>query len=137
MNLFDMHQRKCDAHGCGEFRASRGSRKHNGVDLECLPGTLVSSPVCGTVTKLGYPYSDDLSFRYVQVESQGYEFRIFYVDPLVSVGDQVRKGDILGACQGLQGRYPGITNHVHLEIKDDHGDFVDPTPVLIGQGWVK
>lgn len=137
MNLSDMHLRKCDQHGSGEFGASRGSRRHNGVDLACMAGTLVGSPVDGMVSKLGYPYGDDLSFRYVEVEAQGYAFRVFYIDPLVSVGRQVQRGDILGACQSLMQRYPGITDHVHLEVKDEHGDYVDPTPVLIGQGWAR
>ena len=137
MQLYKMQARKCDSQGCGHYGASRGSRTHNGVDLACMAGTLVGSPVSGMVSKIGYPYADDLSFRYVEVESQGYAFRMFYVDPLVTEGQQVNRGDILGACQSLMQRYPGITDHVHFEIKDDHGDYVDPTPVLIGQGWVK
>lgn len=137
MNLAKMKLRKCDAQGCGHFGASRGTRKHNGVDLDCEPGTLAGSLVDGIVSKIGYPYGDDLSFRYVEVESQGYAFRLFYVDPAVTEGQRVKRGDILGACQALHNRYPGITDHLHLEIKDEHGDFVDPTPALIAQGWIR
>lgn len=137
MQLSKMNPRKCDSQGCGHFGASRGSRTHNGIDLECMAGTLAGSLVDGMVSKIGWPYGDDPSFRYVEVESQGYAFRLFYIDPLVKEGQQVRRGDILGACQSLMHRYPGITDHLHLEIKDEHGDFVDPTPVLIAQGWTK
>lgn len=135
MQLHKMHPRKCDEHGCGHYGASRGTRTHNGIDLACAPGTLISCPVEGMITKLGYAYADDLSYRYVQIEVQGYEIRLFYVDPLVSEGDRVHKNDALGACQGLSRRYPGITDHAHLEIKDEHGDYVDPVPFLIGLGW--
>lgn len=135
MQLHKLKPRKCDPHGCGQYGASRGARVHRGIDLECIAGTLVSSPVDGVVTKLGYPYGDDLSFRYVEVEAGGYSFRMFYVDPLVREWQPVRRGDILGACQSLMNRYPGITDHLHFEIKDDSGNYVDPTPLLIGQGW--
>ena len=137
MQLHKMKARKCDAQGCGHFGASRGDRQHNGVDLACMAGTLAGSPADGMVSKIGYPYADDLSFRYVEIESHGYAFRVFYVDPLVSEGQQVKRGDILGSCQSLMQRYPGITDHLHFEIKDEHGDYVDPTPVLIAQGWQK
>jgi murein DD-endopeptidase MepM/ murein hydrolase activator NlpD len=137
MQLHKMKARKCDARGCGHFGASRGDRQHNGVDLACMAGTLAGSPTDGMVSKIGYPYADDLSFRYVEIESQGYAFRVFYVDPLVSEGQQVKRGDILGSCQSLMQRYPGITDHLHFEIKDERGDYVDPTPVLIAQGWQK
>lgn len=137
MQLHKMQARKCDSQGCGHFGASRGDRKHNGIDLACMAGTAISSPVGGMVSKVGYPYGDDLSFRYVEIDGMGYSFRMFYVDPLVREGQKVYKGDVLGVCQSLMQRYPGITDHIHFEIKDDHGDFVDPTPVLIAQGWVR
>lgn len=125
-----MSMRKCDGHGCGHFGASRGSRKHNGVDLVCIPGTPVGSPVAGRVTKLGYAYTDDLSFRYVQISSGGYDFRLFYVEPMVEEGAEVIVGSLVGRAQRLGSRYQGITEHVHFEVK--HGDdYVDPTPILL------
>ena len=109
--------REQDNYGRGEYGAPRGSRKHNGVDICAAPESIVMSPVSGTVSKLGYPYSDDLSFRYVQITDDfGYLVRFFYVDPAVAVGEMVMEGWPVGKVQTLQKRYPGITDHVHLEV---------------------
>lgn len=133
MHLHEMSERKCDGHGCGHYGASRGTRTHKGIDLNCKPLTSVNAPVAGVVTKIGYPYADDLSFRYVEISDQGYAFRVFYVDPIVEKGQQVSKTSIIGEAQDLRDRYTGITNHVHFEIKNSDGEYIDPTPVLLAQ----
>lgn len=130
MKLSELKRRGSDGFGSGHFGASRGSRTHNGVDLLVNAGEAINSPVTGTVTKLGYPYGDDLGYRYVEVESGGYEFRVFYVEPSVRVGQEVTTETAIGSAQDLGRRYPGIPNHVHFEIKSD-GDYLDPTPTLI------
>lgn len=120
-------KRKCDKFGCGHFGASRGDRTHNGDDYACTPRSQVFSPVKGEVTKLGYPYGNDLSFRYVQITINfEHNVRVFYVDPLVKVGDIVTKDTIIGYSQELGERYPGITEHVHLEVKDMQGNYINP-----------
>ena len=129
-----MKLRKCDTQGCGHYGASRGTRKHNGVDVLREPGITLYSPVAGVVTKLGYTYSDDLSFRYVEVTSAGYRFRFFYVYPAVELGDSIKAGALIGTTQDLTARYAGIGNHFHLEIKSPDGAFVDPTPVALCMG---
>jgi len=116
-----------DCFGLGHFGASRGERTHNGVDHACIPNSQIFSPVEGEVTKLGYPYGNDLSFRYVQITTkEGYNVRVFYVKPRVSEGDHVNEDDIIGVSQELGKRYPKITEHVHLEVKDMQGRYVDP-----------
>jgi len=82
------------------------------------------------VTKLGWPYVGNFDIRYVQISCEKYRYRVFYVSPTVAVGDTVELGDIIGAAQSLKQLYPGITDHVHLEVKDPDGAFVDPTPLL-------
>lgn len=134
MQIHKLKARKCDEWGCGHFGAGRGDRDHKGVDLAVMPGTLISSPVAGHVTKLGYVYRDDLTWRYVEVEAQGYRFRFFYVDPRVNVSDTVNVGDILGAVQPIAERYPKITPHIHFEIKNPGGEYVDPMPALLVRG---
>lgn len=119
-----------DAHGAGYFGASRGSRTHNGVDFVCEPHEPVRCFKGGKVTKLGYPYSHDLSFRYVQVtDAQGKNCRYFYVSPTVELGDEVSAGDMLGTCQELP--YEGIIQHYHFEIKYK-GAYLDPIKFLSG-----
>jgi murein DD-endopeptidase MepM/ murein hydrolase activator NlpD len=126
---------RADEEGSGLYGASRGKRKHTGIDLAAPAGSVLLSPVCGYVTKLGYPYGDDLSFRYVQVSTLpdgGDDYRFFYVKPRkgLEVGEQIERGDRLGRVQTLQNRYPGIIDHVHFEVINADGEYVDPTPRL-------
>jgi len=127
MIIIQPAKRQSDSFGSGHYGASRGSRKHNGIDYACLPGGKVLSPVSGSVTKLGYPYGDDLSFRYVQItDSDNIDHRVFYCDPKVKVGDHVTGGlSMIGYVQDLDKRYPRITPHIHYEVKKN-GEFIHP-----------
>lgn len=116
-----------DEHGSGAWHAPRGDRLHNGVDYSCYPGTVIFAPMNGTVTKVGYPYGDDLAYRYVQItDEEGDCHRIFYIDPGVDNDTEVYANETpIGTAQDLTTRYPGITNHVHYEIK--RGDeYINP-----------
>ncbi len=110
-----------DIHGSGAWQASRGNRKHNGVDIVCLIFNSICSDVGGKVTKIGYPYnpSDDKKghLRYVEVtDSKKSRVRYFYILPTVKKGDLIEKGDQLGTSQDLTVIYPKITQHYHLEV---------------------
>lgn len=130
-----LKKRGTDKWGSGEFGASRGDRTHNGIDYACEPGTQICAPCGGEVTKLGYPYGDDLSFRYVEItDIEGRRHRIFYVEPTVEVGSRVAEGWVIGKSQKLWARYPGITEHVHYEVM--LGDeYLDPEDVRFGPVW--
>lgn len=145
-----------DAKGEGHFGAARdgGRRKHLGVDLIAAHGTPVMSSVSGTVSRLGWTYSGDPHYRYVEVTTTaGQVVRHFYVFPFVEANEAVEAGKTrLGTVQDLTRRYPGITNHLHLEmrqaedparrnhrVRDPSGRLVDlyktypvidPTPLL-------
>ena len=118
-----------DEQGLGHYRAPRGSRIHNGIDYACFPQSEILSPVSGTVTKLGYPYSADLSWRYVQVSVDGRHHRVFYVEPLVEVGQSVDENTVIGRVRDIGERYPGMTPHIHYEIKLPDGSYRDPNAV--------
>lgn len=127
--------RGVDSWGSGAYLAKRGDRKHNGVDLACYPGTLIMSLGEGIVSKIGYPYdpNDPLKgyLRYVQVtDKNNYDLRYFYIEPIVILGDFIIKGQVLGVTQDLQKPYPGITGHVHFEVKKDE-KYIDP------MNWVR
>ena len=128
--------RGSDAWGCGDFGASRGSRTHKGIDYACAPGTIIMAPYNGRVTKIGYPYSDDLSYRYVEVtDTGGRKHRVFYVNPLVTIGSDVVAGrSVIGEAQDICARYPDkgngpMTNHVHYEVKVGQREYIDPDTV--------
>lgn len=114
--------RQHDAFGDGYFGARRdgGSRAHEGVDYKAAAGQAVRAPMSGYVTKIGYAYAGDTALTFVEITNPalGYAARAFYVEPAVEVGQTVRLGDTIGAVESLQGHYPGITDHVHLEILD-------------------
>jgi murein DD-endopeptidase MepM/ murein hydrolase activator NlpD len=133
--------RGCDTHGCGSFGAPRknatGSHPHRGLDFVGTPGQDVRAVATGRV-RVGRPYADDPMLRYVQIATpDGYTIRELYVKPLseLAVGDVVIAGDIIGTLQSLQHRYPGITDHVHVETSvggpiREGGLAVDPSSIF-------
>jgi murein DD-endopeptidase MepM/ murein hydrolase activator NlpD len=122
--------RGSDAMGDGSFGASRGDRTHNGIDYAAAPGSTVLSPVWGFVSKLGYPYGDDLTYRYVEITNHSKRHRYFYVAPIdgMAAGDEIQTGEPLGTVQDIAKRYSPrkMKNHIHYEIIDLDGNYIDP-----------
>ena len=120
--------RPCDPHGCGYFKASRGNKLHQGVDVVSQPGQRITSPIDGKITRYAYPY-EDMSYAGIVVENDQYFIKIFYLAPTISVGSNVRAGQQIGLAQDIAARYPGITPHVHMEVWDKAlvSVSVDPT----------
>ena len=131
--LIQPPKRISDNWGSGHYGASRGDRKHVGVDFACYPNSAVFPEKAGRVTKVGYCYNDDLSFRYIEIEDSHGDFaRYFYVEPTgaIEVGQLVYHKTILGHSQKRGDRYAGITEHVHLETferKDGKKVYFDPS----------
>lgn len=123
-----------DDFGDGFFGARRdgGSRAHEGVDYVAQAGQAVQAPMSGYVTKIGYAYAGDTELKFVEITNPalGYAARAFYVTPDVEVGQTVRLGDTIGKVESLQGHYPGITDHVHLEILAPGGDRVNAAQLI-------
>jgi hypothetical protein len=121
-----------DPAGLGHFGAPRaGGRTHRGIDYRCAPGGEVLAPVRGVVTRLGYPYGDDLNWRYVEItgddQLNGPErHRLFYVRPVCKEGDQVTLDTVIGVAQDISERYPdqGMLPQIHYEIKNAAGDYL-------------
>lgn len=124
-------ERGKDSWGNGMFGAPRGTRLHMGVDFAAWPESILLSPVKGKVTKHGYPYGDDLSYRYIQiVDRNGWRHRFFYVEPLADLGTSVKVGDEIGIVQDITHRYripKGMVPHIHYEIIDVDGLYIDPS----------
>jgi len=139
---------RSDPAGDGRFGSSRKklvkgrvvTYPHQGQDHNCkiyqegeFPLGGVLSPVNGLITKHGYCYGDDLSWRYVQItDGDLLHHRLFYVFPLVRVGKTVTAGTIVGRAQDITRRYPDdpdMTPHVHYEIMNDAGEYLDPNSI--------
>lgn len=127
--------REHDGWGSGHFGDSRdgGGRRHEGVDYIGISGQTVLAPISGYVTKIGYPY-DGTDLRYVEITNPAlnYVARAHYVEPTVQVGDVVAMGAKIGSLASLQGRYRGITDHVHLELYDA-GKRIDAEQVIVAR----
>ena len=124
---------RSDPAGDGHYGAPRGHRTHRGVDYACVVGEPILSPVNGVITKLGYCYGDDLSWRYVQVtDGDLLHHRLFYVEPLVKVGHVVTNNMVVGNAQDIGRRYPDkdMLPHIHLEVMTDKGEYIDPGTVI-------
>lgn len=123
-----------DDFGDGEFGARRdgGTRAHEGVDYVATAGQEVSAPMSGYVTKIGYAYAGDAELKFVEITNPALDYaaRAFYVNPDVEVGQSVRLGQPIGTVESLQGHYPGITDHVHLEILAPGGDRVNAARLI-------
>ncbi len=123
-----------DDFGDGEFGARRdgGTRAHEGVDYIASAGQAVHAPMSGYVTKIGYAYAGDTDLKFVEITNPalGYAARAFYVSPGVELGQTVRLGDTIGKVESLQSHYPGITDHVHLEILAPGGDRVNAAALI-------
>ncbi|CAN5515815.1 hypothetical protein BH10PSE3_BH10PSE3_17860 [soil metagenome] len=124
-----------DDFGDGQFGARRdgGAREHEGVDYVARAGQDIAAPISGYVTKIGYAYagSSDLTFVEISNPALGYVARAFYVKPGVEVGQAVRLGQVIGQDQSLQRHYPGITNHVHLEVMQPGGERVNAAELIV------
>ncbi|MDB5465581.1 MAG: hypothetical protein JWQ46_343, partial [Phenylobacterium sp.] len=91
------------------------------------------APISGYVSKIGYAYAGDENLKFVEITNPAlhYEARVFYIDPSVSVGQTVAVGRPIGAHHTLEQKYPGgMTDHVHLELIDTHGQRIDATKVI-------
>ena len=124
-----------DDFGDGQFGASRdgGTRQHEGVDYAAVADQPVATPLSGYVTKIGYAYpGSTLQFVEITNPALGYAARAFYVSPEVELGQTVRLGQPIGRVESLQQRYPGIVDHVHLEILK-RGDRVNAERLIVSR----
>lgn len=109
-----------DDFGSGAFLASRdgGEREHNGLDIITVPGEEIFCPVDGVLTRYSYPYGIESGLAGYQIDTDQYLIKLWYLAPNRPEGITVKKGEVIGFAQSLQGRFPGITEHVHIEVWD-------------------
>lgn len=132
--LENIEFRRYDNHGSGAFGASRGLRKHIGVDLKAEPGEKVYAPFAGEITKYGWAYANE-DYRYIEITGENHRVRLFYseLDPAHFVGKEIFEDQFLGVIQDLTTKYEGITNHLHFELYDLAGNIIDPTLLFDGK----
>ncbi len=132
--------RGCDAKGCGAFGAPRdgGGSDHLGMDFVATLAQNVKAVTSGSVTDIVEVYRDPAKRGYTQIEierTDGQVVKELYVAsaPGVVVGTPVTAGQIIGTQQPLQRIYPGITEHVHVQIQQRrNGRPYNPETVIPG-----
>lgn len=121
-----VYVREHDGFGEGHYGASRGSRKHSGIDVVTWCD-LVRAPFKGTILREARPYNKTKSIekqnmRGLLFESHDKSIRLkmFYVS-CSHIGAEFYKGDTIGIQQTLQIAYPPsdtkeMTDHIHVEV---------------------
>lgn len=123
--------REGDDFGSGKYGASRGNRKHQGVDIVKKPGEEVRAVSDGIYTRQNSPYGDGV-YKGLDIETEGGEKdRYMYVEPSIEPGTEVKEGDVIGHAQDIAGKYntdeKEMTNHIHYETRDSEGNPQNPT----------
>lgn len=127
--VLNQQSRVRDKFGSGQYGASRdsGIRTHNGLDIIVTPGEKIYSPFTGNIIREAMPYRNDPSYLGIVLQGVdqwvGYEIKIFYVVGIFS--GRASESQEIGSAQDLTVKYPGITNHIHLEVKYQ-GIQIDP-----------
>lgn len=123
-----------DDWGKGHFKASRGSRKHSGIDFRVNAGDIIRSPLTGYMKRPSNPYRNDPRWTGIYIigtgEHEGYEMKIWYMTPAISTGQQVQAGQIIGFAQAISGKYDSrMFDHIHVQF-EKWGNLVDPAPLF-------
>ena len=114
--------RGVDVWGQGKYGAPRdkGTRIHKGADFVCIPGQDVVSPINGVVVREKIPYStpsQGVLFGGLLIKNSDCEITMFYFEVLKDVIRMpITKGQVIGKAQQISLRYPGIIDHIHLQI---------------------
>ncbi|XP_051834099.1 leukocyte cell-derived chemotaxin-2 isoform X1 [Antechinus flavipes] len=115
-----------DNFGSGKYGASRGARKHKGVDVECTDGSDVYAPFDGEIVRQAKPYKKNNAINDgVEIRGGANCIKIFYIHPKKYKGS-IKKGEKLGILLPMQQVYRGIKSHVHIQ----NCDLSDPTSYL-------
>jgi len=131
--------RESDAWGEGHFGAPRGDHSHKGLDVCTEVGEAIFSPIDGKITKQGYTYADDLSYRYVRIENDKYIVDLYYTKMRnnFKLNDEVCEGDHVANAQDIAKRYSTklkpMINHCHVQIWIKSGKdlvLIDPQTIL-------
>ncbi|XP_059191868.1 myeloid protein 1-like isoform X2 [Centropristis striata] len=114
-------RRTNDSWGDGIYGAPRGTREHNGLDIECNDGSVVYAPfdvtVNGSLSVFSDPKQEAIN-NGIQLSGNNLCFKLFYVQP-DRVSGTVKRGERLGVMMPMQSVYPGITSYIHVQMCDE------------------
>ncbi len=107
-----------DSEGDGNYGASRGSRRHNGIDYLCQAGQDVVAPFDMTIVRVSNPKADSplSGIVWERGRSRG---KMFYFMPYPDlIGRAVAEGQAIGIAQSCSDDYglPKMMDHIHFQI---------------------
>ncbi len=107
-----------DRMGSGYYQASRGNRKHAGVDYITSPGEEVYMPFDGKLVREARPYPGDYIITGCLLQGENYGLKIFYMVPNFElVGKDLKVGTVIGVTQDIRVKYgSAMTPHIHVEL---------------------
>lgn len=122
-----------DAQGDGSFGTSRNPpyHIHYGIDLVVQEGQPVFAPFNGQVQRINKALKDKAGYTGVRIDTAGgLQVDVLYIVPVVTTGEVVSMGDLLGYAQDITKAYgSGMINHIHVEHYDSvKKQFMNPTP---------
>ncbi|WP_414504486.1 M23 family metallopeptidase [Streptomyces sp. NEAU-L66] len=107
----------------------RWAADHTGQDFAAPTGTPVKALHSGTITQAGWAGS--YGYRIVLTLDDGTEVWFCHLSSMVKTSGKVNTGDVIGRV-GATGNVTGP--HLHLEVRPDAGDPIDPMPWLRDHG---
>ena len=133
-----------DDYGSGAFGAARkrhsaGAEEHailkyahKGADWIVVPGDLIPAPAHVRQTLYGLAYPEDNRFHSIHlelIEDMAWQLKLLYCWNTAHLLQEFEAGQPLAIAENIALRYPGITRHVHLEVRH-LGILVDPMTLL-------
>lgn len=116
------------------LRASKGNRRHNGIDLPATRGTPIYAALDGVVEVVSYGGKGWSGYGKVVFICHNDKFWTLYshCDTInVKIGQKIKQGEQI-ATVGRTGRASGY--HLHFELRDENGSPVDPMRFLPKEG---
>lgn len=129
--IVDSFEIRNDGKGQGHFGASRGSRSHAGIDVVCLPGEVIYSPIEGYVNRdVNRVYASDPNYQGIEItgtgKHQGLKVKMFYCSRAINLNDEFFEGTPVAFAQDISEKYgPSMIPHIHLEVRLN-GQLTDP-----------
>jgi murein DD-endopeptidase MepM/ murein hydrolase activator NlpD len=126
--------RGTDSWGEGAYNSIRTSTgRHGAVDITAPPGTPVRAPYAGGIENIGSEMNVGVGLG-GKIGEDVYYSRLLHIDSIVTNGQLVGKGQIIGYIQDITTFYDiNMTNHVHWELYLSVGGMdrnIDPTKYI-------
>ena len=103
---------------------------HNGTDFLAESGTEVCAIYDGEVTEVRYTTQDGYTVTVAQTDGYTAVYKSLGSDVAVEAGNTVAAGDAIGTVSDTMASEQNEGAHLHLEMIDSLGGYVDPLTLL-------